>query len=315
MSDMLVIKDVVKTYNKSYKALNGINLNVKSGEIFGLLGPNGAGKSTLINSICGVVNFDSGKITVDGHDVIKDWRIAKSIIGLVPQELNLEQFEKVIDNINFSRGIHGKAPDKKYIDELIKELSLYDKKENKLRELSGGMKRRVLIAKALSHQPKILFLDEPTASVDPELRKDFWNVVKKLKERGITIILTTHYIHEAQELADRVAIINDGKIILVDETSKLLKKMGEKKIHIQLKDKLINIPKEFLKFNYQVNKNGSLTFKYNNSLDANNNINDLLNYFKNHNIEVNDLTTEESSLEEIFIKLVEENRNELSRNI
>ncbi len=315
MSDMLVIKDVVKTYNKSYKALNGINLNVKSGEIFALLGPNGAGKSTLINSICGVVNFDSGTITVDGHDVIKDWRIAKSIIGLVPQELNLEQFEKVIDNINFSRGIHGKAPDKKYIDELIKELSLYDKKENKLRELSGGMKRRVLIAKALSHQPKILFLDEPTASVDPELRKDFWNVVKKLKERGITIILTTHYIHEAQELADRVAIINDGKIILVDETSKLLKQMGEKKIHIQVKNKLINIPKEFLKFNYQVNKNGSLTFKYNNSLDTNNNINDLLNYFKNHNIEINDLSTEESSLEEIFIKLVEENRNELSRNI
>ncbi len=311
---MLEIKNVTKTYNNSYKALDGVNLNVKSGEIFALLGPNGAGKSTLINSICGVVNFDSGNISVDGYDVIKNWRKAKTLIGLVPQELNLEQFEKVIDNINFSRGIHGKAPDYQYIEDLMKELSLFDKKENKLRELSGGMKRRVLIAKALSHQPKILFLDEPTASVDPELRKDFWEVVKRLKQRGITIILTTHYIHEAQELADRVAIINNGKIILVDETSELLKKMGEKKIHIKLNEKINNLPDSLKKLNVEINANGNLFFRFN-SANGHNKIDDVLNFLKNNNYSVKDLSTEESSLEEIFIKLVEENRNELSRNL
>ena len=311
---MLEIKNVTKTYNNSYKALDGVNLNVKSGEIFALLGPNGAGKSTLINSICGVVNFDSGNISVDGYDVIKNWRKAKTLIGLVPQELNLEQFEKVIDNINFSRGIHGKAPDNKYIEDLMKELSLFDKKENKLRELSGGMKRRVLIAKALSHQPKILFLDEPTASVDPELRKDFWEVVKRLKQRGITIILTTHYIHEAQELADRVAIINNGKIILVDETSELLKKMGEKQIHIKLNEKINNLPESLKKLNVEINGNGNLFFRFN-SANGHNKIDDVLNFLKNNNYSVKDLSTEESSLEEIFIKLVEENRNELSRNL
>ena len=311
---MLEIKNVTKTYNNSYKALDGVNLNVKSGEIFALLGPNGAGKSTLINSICGVVNFDSGNISVDGYDVIKNWRKAKTLIGLVPQELNLEQFEKVIDNINFSRGIHGKAPDNQYIEDLMKELSLFDKKENKLRELSGGMKRRVLIAKALSHQPKILFLDEPTASVDPELRKDFWEVVKRLKQRGITIILTTHYIHEAQELADRVAIINNGKIILVDETSELLKKMGEKKIHIQLNEKINNLPDTLKKLSVEINEKGNLFFRFN-STNGHNKIDDVLNFLKNNNYSVKDLSTEESSLEEIFIKLVEENRNELSRNL
>ncbi len=311
---MLEIKNVTKTYNNSYKALDGVNLNVKSGEIFALLGPNGAGKSTLINSICGVVNFDHGEITVEGKDVIKDWRATKSIIGLVPQELNLEQFEKVIDNINFSRGIHGKGPDNKYIEELMKELSLFDKKNNKLRELSGGMKRRVLIAKALSHEPKILFLDEPTASVDPELRKDFWEVVKRLKKRGITIILTTHYIHEAQELADRVAIINNGKIILVDETSELLKKMGEKKIHIKLNEKIDIHNEQLKKFNIDIKEDGEIHFRYN-SANGHDKIDELLNYLKNNNYSIIDLRTEESSLEEIFIKLVEENRNELSRNI
>ena len=311
---MLEIKNVTKTYNNSYKALDGVNLNVKSGEIFALLGPNGAGKSTLINSICGVVNFDSGNISVDGYDVIKNWRKAKTLIGLVPQELNLEQFEKVIDNINFSRGIHGKAPDNQYIEDLMKELSLFDKKENKLRELSGGMKRRVLIAKALSHQPKILFLDEPTASVDPELRKDFWEVVKRLKQRGITIILTTHYIHEAQELADRVAIINNGKIILVDETSELLKKMGEKKVNIKLNEKINNLSDSLKKLNVEINGNGNLFFRFS-SANGHNKIDDILNFLKNNNYSVKDLSTEESSLEEIFIKLVEENRNELSRNL
>ena len=311
---MLEIKNVVKTYNNSYKALDGVNLNVNAGEIFALLGPNGAGKSTLINSICGVVNFDHGEITVEGKDVIKDWRATKSIIGLVPQELNLEQFETVIDNINFSRGIHGKGPDNKYIEELMKELSLFDKKNNKLRELSGGMKRRVLIAKALSHEPKILFLDEPTASVDPELRKDFWEVVKRLKKRGITIILTTHYIHEAQELADRVAIINNGKIILVDKTSELLKKMGEKKIHIKLNEKIDMHNEQLKKFNIDIKEGGDIYFRYN-SANGHDKIDELLNYLKNNNYSIKDLRTEESSLEEIFIKLVEENRNELSRNI
>ena len=219
---MLEIKNVVKTYNNSYKALDGVNLNVKTGEIFALLGPNGAGKSTLINSICGVVNFDQGKITVEGKDVIKDWRSTKSIIGLVPQELNLEQFETVIDNINFSRGIHGKGPDNKYIEELMKELSLFDKKNNKLRELSGGMKRRLNMVASLLHKPRIIICDEPTTGVDPQSRNHLFETVKRLHQEGCTVLYTTHYMEEVEALCDHVAIMDHGKLIAQDRLEVLL---------------------------------------------------------------------------------------------
>ena len=222
MKNILEIKNLTKFYNKSFKALENINLNIKEGEIFALLGPNGAGKSTLINSICGIVNFNTGTIKINNMDIIKNYRSTRKITGIVPQELNLETFETVWNNVNYTRGLFGKKPDHKYIEKLLRQLSLWDKKDNKIKELSGGMKRRVLIAKALSHQPKLLFLDEPTASVDVELRKDMWDVVKKLNKDGVTIILTTHYIEEAEELSDRVAVINEGKIILIDEKDQVL---------------------------------------------------------------------------------------------
>ena len=239
MKNILEINDVNKSYKNSIKALDNINLNIKEGEIFSLLGPNGAGKSTLINSICGVVNFNSGTIKINGYDTIKEYRKARQMTGIVPQELYLESFETVWKNVNYSRGLFGKAKNYKYVEHLLKLLSLWDKKDSKIKELSGGMKRRVLIAKALSHQPKLLFLDEPTASIDVELRKETWDIVRKLNENGTTIVLTTHYIEEAEELSSRVAIINDGKIILVDETDKLIKKLGEKSIKIQLKNVIV----------------------------------------------------------------------------
>jgi len=228
MQEILKISKVSKIYKNKFKALDNLTLNINEGEIFALLGPNGAGKSTLINAVCSIINYDSGEINVNGYDIKKQYREARSLIGIVPQELNLEAFETVWNNVNYSRGLYGKSPNHTYVESLLKELSLWDKKDSKLRELSGGMKRRVLIAKALSHEPKILFLDEPTASVDVELRKDMWEVVKRLKERGVTIILTTHYIEEAQEIATKVGIINHGKIILVDEKENLLKKQVKK---------------------------------------------------------------------------------------
>ena len=252
MSTVLKINNVTKTYNKKLKALDKINLEIKKGEIFALLGPNGAGKSTLINSICGIVNFDSGSITINDLDIIKNYRETRKVVGIVPQELYLEAFETVWNNVNYSRGLFGKPPNYQYVETVLKELSLWDKKDSKLKELSGGMKRRVLIAKALSHEPKILFLDEPTASVDVELRKDMWNVVKKLNNKGVTIILTTHYIEEAEELSDRVAIINDGKIILVDEKQKLMKKLGQKTIKIELENSIENITTKLTKYKFNI---------------------------------------------------------------
>ena len=307
MKNILEINNVNKIYRNSVKALDNIELNIKEGEIFSLLGPNGAGKSTLINSICGIVNFNSGTIKVNGYDNVKEYRKARQITGIVPQELYLESFETVWKNVNYSRGLFGKVKNYKYVEHLLKLLSLWDKKDSKIKELSGGMKRRVLIAKALSHQPKLLFLDEPTASIDVELRKETWAIVRKLNENGTTIVLTTHYIEEAEELSSRVAIINDGKIILVDETDKLIKKLGEKSIKIKLKNEEINLNENIKKqYNFEVNKN-ILTFKYSIKED-NINLTKMLNEIENNGYQIKDFVTEQSSLEEIFIKLIKEDK-------
>ena len=307
MKNILEINDVNKIYRNSIKALDNINLNIKEGEIFSLLGPNGAGKSTLINSICGIVNFNSGTIKINGYDNIKEYRKARQITGIVPQELYLESFETVWKNINYSRGLFGKPKNHKYVEDLLKMLSLWDKKDSKIKELSGGMKRRVLIAKALSHQPKLLFLDEPTASIDVELRKETWDIVRKLNKNGTTIVLTTHYIEEAEELSSRVAIINDGKIILVNETDKLIKKLGEKSIRVELKKEINNLNSNLKnKYNLEVNKN-FLTFKYNIKED-NINLTEMLNEIENNGYQIKDFITEQSSLEEIFIKLIKEDK-------
>ena len=245
MSEILKISNVSKVYSNKFQALDSLSLKINKGEIFALLGPNGAGKSTLINTVCGILNFDAGSITVDELDIKTQYRKARSLIGIVPQELNLEAFETLWDNVNYSRGLYGKPPNLPYIEKLLKELSLWDKKNSKLRELSGGMKRRVLIAKALSHEPKLLFLDEPTASVDVELRKDMWEVVKRLKKEGVTIILTTHYIEEAEAIADRVGVINQGELIIVEQKKELLKKMGNKILTVELQVEVKKIPEKF----------------------------------------------------------------------
>ena len=314
MNEILKIENVTKLYNNNFKALDDLNLSINEGEIFALLGPNGAGKSTLINTVCGILNFNTGKIKVKDMDVVKDYRKTRSLIGIVPQELNLEAFETVWDNVNYSRGLYGKAPNFEYTESILKELSLWDKKNSKLRELSGGMKRRVLIAKALSHEPKILFLDEPTASVDVELRKDMWEIVKRLKEKGVTIILTTHYIEEAESIADRVAIINDGKIILVDEKNRLIKKLGQKILKIEVNTKINNIPKSLELYDLKINENGSIITYIYDTKSEQTGITALLTELKNNGIQLKDITTEQSSLESIFLNLLKEAKNELARN-
>ena len=313
MREILKINKITKVYKNKFKALDELSLNINEGEIFALLGPNGAGKSTLINTICGILNFDGGNISVNEHDIIKDYRKARSLIGIVPQELNLEAFETVWNNVNYSRGLYGKSPNYQYIEELLKELSLWDKKDNKLRELSGGMKRRVLIAKALSHEPKVLFLDEPTASVDVELRKDMWKVIQKLKEKNVTIILTTHYIEEAEEIADRVGIINNGKIIVVDEKKKLIQKLGQKILKIELSEPIKLIPNELESFKLQLNNEKNiLTYTYD-TKGKNTGITSLLSEIKSLGLQLKDISTEQSSLESIFLNLVKESENEFAR--
>ncbi len=313
MIEMLIIENVTKRYKNEFLALDNLNLTINKGEIFALLGPNGAGKSTLINTICGILNFNSGNIKVDNMDIIKDYRKTRSLIGIVPQELNLEAFETVWDNVNYSRGLYGKPPNYKYIESILKELSIWDKKDSKLRELSGGMKRRVLIAKALSHEPKILFLDEPTASVDVELRKDMWEVIKRLKQKGVTIILTTHYIEEAEEIADRVGIINEGKIILVDEKNSLIKKLGQKILKIEINKKISIIPKNLESYNLKIDDNGNtITYIYDTQAEKTG-ITSLLTELKNNGIQLKDITTEQSSLESIFLNLLKEKKDELAR--
>ena len=313
MREILKINKITKIYKNKFKALDELNLNINEGEIFALLGPNGAGKSTLINTVCGILNFDKGDIKVNEFDIIKDYRKARSLIGIVPQELNLEAFETVWDNVNYSRGLYGKSPNHKYIEKLLKELSLWDKKDSKLRELSGGMKRRVLIAKALSHEPKVLFLDEPTASVDVELRKDMWKVIQKLKEKNVTIILTTHYIEEAEEIADRVGIINNGKIILVDEKENLIKKLGQKILKIELSEPIKLIPKELKNFKLQLNSDKNILIYTYDTKGKNTGITSLLSDIKSLGLQLKDISTEQSSLESIFLNLVKESENELAR--
>ena len=304
--NQIVINDLSKVYDNGFKALKNINLDIKKGEIFAMLGPNGAGKTTLISIICGIVNPTSGKVSVDDYDIIGDYRETRSRIGLVPQELTLEQFETVFNNISYSRGLYGKKPNPEYIEKILKQLSLWDKKDLKLRQLSGGMKRRVLIAKALSHEPSILFLDEPTAGVDVELRKEMWNVVENLRKTGVTIILTTHYIEEAEAIADRVGVINQGEIIVVDDTKELLKKMGHKKLTIDLQEKVNEIPLSLQKYDLSIGSNKtSLNYTYNVQAKQTG-ITNLLQDLKDAGLKLKDLKTEQSTLEKIFVSLVRE---------
>ena len=308
MSDnQIVISNLSKVYENGFNALKKINLNIKKGEIFAMLGPNGAGKTTLISIICGIVRLSSGKVTVDDLDIIKDYRSTRSKIGLVPQELTLEQFESVFNNVSYSRGLYGKKPNPEYIKKILKDLSLWDKKDLSLRQLSGGMKRRVLIAKALSHEPSILFLDEPTAGVDVELRKDMWKIVEDLRKTGVTIILTTHYIEEAEAIADRVGVINQGEIIVVDETKELLKKMGHKKLTVDLQEEIFQIPNSLEKYNLEIAKdNMSIDYTYNVQAKQTG-ITNLLQDLKDAGLKLKDLKTEQSTLEKIFVTLVKEN--------
>ena len=307
MSDnQIVISDLSKVYDNGFKALKNINLNIKKGEIFAMLGPNGAGKTTLISIICGIIIPSSGNVLVDNYDIINDFRETRSRIDS-SQELTLEQFETVFNNISYSRGLYGKKPNNQYIEKILKQLSLWDKKDLRLRQLSGGMKRRVLIAKALSHEPSILFLDEPTAGVDVELRQDMWKIVKSLRESGVTIILTTHYIEEAEAIADRVGVINQGEIIVVDQTKELLKKMGTKKLTIELQEKISKIPDKLEKYNLTIGDNDiSLDYIY--KVDAKRTgITNLLQDLKDAGLKLADLKTEQNSLEKVFVSLVREN--------
>ena len=308
MSDnQIVISDLSKVYDNGFEALKKVNLNIKKGEIFAMLGPNGAGKTTLINIICGIVKPSSGEVTVENYDIIDDYRETRSRIGLVPQELTLEQFETVFNNVSYSRGLYGKKPDPTHIERVLKQLSLWDKKDLRLRQLSGGMKRRVLIAKALSHEPSILFLDEPTAGVDVELRQEMWKVVKSLRNTGVTIILTTHYIEEAEAIADRVGVINQGEIIIVEQKKELIKKMGHKKLTVELQEEIVKIPSSLQKYNLSLGTNKmSLDYTYNLE-EKQTGITNLLQDIKDSGLKLRDLKTEQSNLEKIFVSLVREN--------
>ena len=306
MQNVVSIKNLSKTYSNQFQALNNINLDIKQNEIFALLGPNGAGKTTLISIICGIVTPSIGTVEVGNYDIIKDYRKTRSQIGLVPQELTLEQFEIVYNNVSYTRGLYGKPPNPQHIEKILKDLSLWDKKDSKINELSGGMKRRVLIAKALSHEPSVLFLDEPTAGVDVELRKDMWEVIKNLRNKGVTIILTTHYIEEAEAIADRVAVINKGEMIVVDETSNLIKSLGQKTLTIDLHETVNTLP-ESLK-NYKltiVNEGLSIDYQYD-TQSKQTGITSLLQDMKEAGLKLKDLNTEQSSLEKIFVELVKE---------
>ncbi|SMF77994.1 ABC transporter ATP-binding protein [Candidatus Pelagibacter sp. HIMB1321] len=305
--NQIVIENLSKTYDNGFSALKKVNLNIKKGEIFAMLGPNGAGKTSLISIICGIVTPTSGKVTVDSFDIIENYRETRSRIGLVPQELTLESFETVFNNVSYTRGLYGKAPNPTHIEKILKELSLWDKKDQRLRQLSGGMKRRVLIAKALSHEPSILFLDEPTAGVDVELRQDMWKVVESLRKTGVTIILTTHYIEEAEAIADRVGVINQGEIIIVDQTKELLKKMGHKKLTVDLQEKLIEIPNSLKEYNLELGEDKmSVNYTYNVQAKQTG-ITNLLKDLKDAGLKLKDLKTEQSTLEKIFVSLVKEN--------
>ena len=300
----LVIKGLNKIYDNGFCALDNINLEIDRGEIFALLGPNGAGKTTLISTICGLVRPSSGVINIFGHDHIKDYKMARAYVGLVPQELTTDTFETVWNTVKFSRGLFGKEPSPDYIETILKKMSLWDKKDSQIRTLSGGMKRRVLIAKALSHEPEILFLDEPSSGVDVELRKSMWEQIRELRDSGVSIILTTHYIAEAEEMADRIGIINQGRLILVEEKKPLMQKLGRKKLVINLNIPMKEIPVALLKYNMHLEDGGSqLVFNYDPEKEENE-IAELLSVLKENDIKCKDINTYKSSLEEIFIQLV-----------
>ena len=308
MSDnQIVINNLSKVYDNNFSALKNVNLNIKKGEIFAMLGPNGAGKTTLISIICGIVKPSSGKVTVENFDIIDEYRETRSRIGLVPQELTLEQFETVFNNVSYSRGLYGKKPNPDYIEKILKQLSLWEKKDFNLRQLSGGMKRRDLIAKALSHEPQILFLDEPTAGVDVELRKEMWKVVKSLRETGVTIILTTHYIEEAEAIADRVGVINQGELIIVEKKNELIKKMGQKKLIVELQQEVKHLPDSLKRYNLTV-EDDMMSLNYTYDLKSKQTgITNLLQDIKDSGLKLKDLKTEQSNLEKIFVTLVKEN--------
>jgi ABC-2 type transport system ATP-binding protein len=304
MNSIISISNISKTYATGFHALKDINLEIRKGEIFALLGPNGAGKTTLISIVCGIVNASGGTVTVAGNDIIQDYRKTRAMIGLVPQELTTDAFETVWNTVSFSRGVFGKPSSPQHIENVLKSLSLYDKKDSKIMTLSGGMKRRVLIAKALAHEPEILFLDEPTAGVDVELRKNMWQIVHELRESGVTIILTTHYIEEAEQMADRVGVINHGEIILVEEKTVLMQKLGKKQLKLQLHDALNSVPATLEPFHLQVSDNGmELVYIYDTQSDRTG-ITSLLKALTEQGISFRDLDTEQSSLEEIFVSLV-----------
>ncbi len=303
---ILRITALNKFYSGGFQALKDINLQIEKGEILALLGPNGAGKTTLISVVCGIVNPSSGTVSVDGFDIIKDFRKTRSIIGLVPQELTTDSFETVFNTVSFSRGLFGQPPSPSHIKKVLRSLSLWDKKDNMIMTLSGGMKRRVLIAKALSHEPTVLFLDEPTAGVDVSLRKDMWQIVRELKEEGVTIILTTHYIEEAEEIADRVGVINNGEIVLIEEKEKLMEKLGKKQLILDLRDSLASVPDSMADYNLELSEDGmQLTYTFNTQGDRTG-ITALIDDLKLADIAFRDLNTTQSSLEDIFVNLVEE---------
>lgn len=303
---MLTVSGLSKTYAGGFQALKAIDLEINQGEIIALLGPNGAGKTTLISTICGIVRPSTGSVTVNGYDIIKDYRLTRSLIGLVPQELHTDSFESVWNTVSFSRGLFGKAPDPAYVEKVLRSLSLWDKKDNMIMTLSGGMKRRVLIAKALSHEPKILFLDEPTAGVDVELRKDMWNIVSTLKEEGVTIILTTHYIEEAEEIADRIGVINKGELILIEDKQSLMQKLGKKQLILDLLAPLQEVPAALGNYALERSEDGMrLTYTFDTQGERTG-ITALLDDLKSAGIGFHDLNTTQSSLEEIFVSLVSE---------
>ena len=303
---LLEVNELRKTYATGFEALKGISLKVNKGEIFALLGPNGAGKTSLISTICGITNPSSGSVFIDGYDISKNFRDARKLVGLVPQDITLEPFEKVANTINFSRGLFGKKKDDALTEKILTKLALWDKRDSRLMELSGGMKRRVLIAKALIHEPRLLFLDEPTASVDVELRQSMWNVVADLKKDGVTIILTTHYIEEAEAIADRVGIINKGELLLVEEKTSLMQKFGQKILNIELQKRLNQLPKEFSQENVKLSDDGlTLTYIYD-TKQKKTGITKLLSNLSNSGINLRDIQTDQSSLEEIFVNLVKE---------
>ncbi len=304
MNSVIKVENLSKTYAGGVQALKNDDLELSTGENIALLGPNGAGKTTLISIICGIVNPSEGSVTVNGHDIIKDYRNARSSIGLVPQELTTDSFETVWNTLAFSRGLFGKAPNDAYIEKVLRALSLWDKKDNRIMTLSGGMKRRVMIGKALSHEPDILFLDEPTAGVDVELRKDMWQVVRELRESGVTIILTTHYIEEAEEMADRIGVINKGEVILVEEKHTLMQKLGEKSLTLHLQDAISEIPPALQQFNLEVKREGmDLVYSYDTQHESSD-ITALLDAVEEAGIAFMDLETRQNSLEEIFVNLV-----------